>query len=324
MNLMKPMKPMKPMLARDWIESKVKFPCIIQPKIDGVRALCIDGKLVGRSLKPFANKYVTHLLSRPEFSGFDGEITVGTPDNRTSETLCRDTTSALNRIDGEPIVTWTIFDTQSNEEYCKRLLNIGTTVGTLPERMFFNDAIYIRVIGGSTARNMKELLAYESQCLDMGYEGVILRDPDGLYKEGRSDSKMQCWRIKRFIEEEVLVTKILEGSKNNNEKKVNELGRTERSSHQENMQPNGEVGTIIGTLLKDIFHPVTGNVLFKEGLEVQVSPGEMTQEECKFYWSNQEQIVGKVIKFKTFPQGVKDKPRFPTFVCFRDKSEIVK
>lgn len=29
-------KPMKPMLARDWIESKVKFPCTIQPKIDGL------------------------------------------------------------------------------------------------------------------------------------------------------------------------------------------------------------------------------------------------------------------------------------------------
>ena len=313
MNLM---KPMKPMLARDWIESKVKFPCIIQPKIDGVRALCIDGKLVGRSLKPFANKYVTHLLSRPEFNGFDGEITVGTPDNRTSETLCRDTTSALNRIDGEPIVTWTIFDTQSNKKYSDRMKDILINqVGT---------QAYIRVIGGSHVRNMQELLAYESQCLDMGYEGVILRDPDGLYKEGRSDSKMQCWRIKRFIEEEILVTSILEGSKNNNEKKVNELGRTERSSHQENMQPNGEVGTIIGTLLKDVVHPVTGNILFKEGLEVQVSPGEMTQDECKFYWNNQDQIIGKVIKFKTFPQGVKDKPRFPTFVCFRDKSEVVK
>lgn len=314
MNLMKPMKPMKPMLARDWIESKVKFPCIIQPKIDGVRALCIDGKLVGRSLKPFANKYVTHLLSRPEFSGFDGEITVGIPEDRTSETLCRDTTSAMNRIEGEPVVTWTIFDVVSNKKYSDRIKDAFAVDGS----------VYIRVIGGSYIRNMQELLSYESQCLDMGYEGVILRDPVGLYKEGRSDSKMQCWRIKRFIEEEVLVTKILEGSKNNNEKKVNELGRTERSSHQENMQPNGEVGTIIGTLLKDIFHPVTGNVLFKEGLEVQVSPGEMTQEECKFYWSNQEQIVGKVIKFKTFPQGVKDKPRFPTFVCFRDKSEIVK
>ena len=316
MNQTNLMKPMKPMLARDWIESKVKFPCIIQPKIDGVRALCIDGKLVGRSLKPFANKYVTHLLSRPEFNGFDGEITVGTPDNRTSETLCRDTTSALNRIDGEPIVTWTIFDTQSNKKYSDRMKDILINqVGT---------QAYIRVIGGSHVRNMQELLAYESQCLDMGYEGVILRDPDGLYKEGRSDSKMQCWRIKRFIEEEILVTSILEGSKNNNEKKVNELGRTERSSHQENMQPNGEVGTIIGTLLKDVVHPVTGNILFKGGLEVQVSPGEMTQNECKFYWNNQDQIIGKVIKFKTFPQGVKDKPRFPTFVCFRDKSEVVK
>ena len=85
----------------------------------------------------------------------------------------------------------------------------------------WNGPVYIRVIGGSLVRNMKELLAYESQYrdIDMGYEGVILRDPDSLYKERPSDSKMQCWRIKRFIERKVLVTKILEGSKNNNEKK---------------------------------------------------------------------------------------------------------
>ena len=59
------------------------------------------------------------------------------------------------------------------------------------------------------------------------------------------------------------------------------------------MQPNGEVGTIVGTLLKDIFHPVTGNVLFKEGLEVQVSPGEMTQDECKFIGTIKIKLLAK-------------------------------
>ena len=95
---------------------------------------------------------------------------------------------------------------------------------------------------------------------------------------------MQCWRIKRFIEEEVLVTKILEGSKNNNEKKVNAARSYWSEVHiRKNMQPNGEVGTIVGTLTERYFSPCYWNVS-KEGLEVQVSPGEMTQEECKFYW----------------------------------------
>lgn len=50
---------MKPLLADDWVESKLVFPLIGQPKVDGVRALNMVGKLTARSLKPFKNKYLT-------------------------------------------------------------------------------------------------------------------------------------------------------------------------------------------------------------------------------------------------------------------------
>jgi DNA ligase-1 len=46
----------KPMLASDCggIEN-VRFPVIASPKLDGVRALVIDGALMSRSLKPIPN-----------------------------------------------------------------------------------------------------------------------------------------------------------------------------------------------------------------------------------------------------------------------------
>ena len=53
----------KPHLACDADINKIKYPCYVLPKIDGVRALVIDGKLVGRSLKTHANKHITYLLS---------------------------------------------------------------------------------------------------------------------------------------------------------------------------------------------------------------------------------------------------------------------
>ena len=39
---------MKPQLAEDAILDAVRFPCIAQPKIDGVRALNLNGTLTGR------------------------------------------------------------------------------------------------------------------------------------------------------------------------------------------------------------------------------------------------------------------------------------
>ena len=126
MNLMNLIKPMKPMLARDWIESKVKFPCIIQPKIDGVRALCIDGKLVGRSLKPFANKYVTQMLSRPEFNGFDGEMfLLGIAEHFRNLLICKDEkTSTLLEVADDVKENYVKQAGLTNETFLLNALNI--------------------------------------------------------------------------------------------------------------------------------------------------------------------------------------------------------
>ena len=48
--------------------------------------------------------------------------------------------------------------------------------------------VYIRCNRRKSSKKYERTATYESQCLDMGYEGVISHDPDGLYKEGRSDS----------------------------------------------------------------------------------------------------------------------------------------
>ena len=42
----------KPQLAEDAVLDKVIFPCLVQPKIDGVRAMNLEGTLTGRSLDP--------------------------------------------------------------------------------------------------------------------------------------------------------------------------------------------------------------------------------------------------------------------------------
>ncbi|MBL0499475.1 hypothetical protein JD514_20760 [Aeromonas caviae] len=100
-----------------------------------------------------------------------------------------------------------------------------------------------------------------------------------------------------------------EGKQNLNEKTINELGRSTRSSHQENMVPNGQVGNIQGVKLK------TGEV-------ITVGPGRLKKEERLHYFQNPSEFIGQVAKYKHFPKGVKDKPRFPTFECLRPESDL--
>jgi hypothetical protein len=67
----------KPSLAEDADLSTVTFPCIEQPKYDGVRGLNLASTFTGRSLDPFVGFGITDYFSRPEYLGLDGEMVLG-------------------------------------------------------------------------------------------------------------------------------------------------------------------------------------------------------------------------------------------------------
>ena len=88
------------------------------------------------------------------------------------------------------------------------------------------------------------------------------------------------------------------------------------------MLPNGQVGSLRGTLLADIYDPITKVKLLEKGQEITISPGNMSHDMRKHYWLRPEELLQHVVKFKFFPKGLKDKPRFPTFVCIRSKEDM--
>jgi DNA ligase-1 len=142
--------------------------------------------------------------------------------------------------------------------------------------------------------------------LAAGFEGIMIRRPDGPYKNGRSTPKDGILRkMKRFRDGEATVTGILEGVTNNNEATQDDLGYTTRSTHKANMAGAGRVGTILGDDLK------TGQAL-------NISPGRMTHFYRQKYFMMPHEIVGRVIKYKTFDYGAIDAPRFSTFQAFVD------
>lgn len=320
----------KPMLASDYEESKLKFPLIAQPKIDGVRALHLQDGLTGRSLKRHKNRHATAFFSHELFFGFDGEMAV-TSLGPTHPLLCSKTSSALATIEGETELTWNLFDyitpATIHLPYEERLLALSRRVSELLAEAEYNSLIAekaarLSLVPYVYCQSLEELLELDSRWLDEGYEGTIVRDPKGLYKQGRSTVREGgLLRIKRFVDAEIRVKRIVEGRSNQNEAKKNELGLTERSTHQENMIPSGMVGTIIGELLADVFD-LQGNLVLRKGDEVEVGPGKLTHEERKRYFEDQSLILDKIGKIKLFPKGIKDKPRFPTWVCFRSEEDM--
>ena len=104
--------------------------------------------------------------------------------------------------------------------------------------------------------------------------------------------------------------------KNNNEAKINALGLQERSSHKANLVDKEEIIGFVCRTIKDIHDPWSGRLLFPKGTVTKISATTIKQEErCKLY-PVRDQLIGKLIKFKSFPKGTKDQPRFATFDSF--------
>lgn len=295
----------KPQLASNYDPDNLVLPTYAQVKIDGVRGINLDGTLVGRSLKPFKNKALTERFSGARYQGLDGELVYG---DKTSPSLCRDTTSAVNTIKGSADwLTWYVFDLVNPDTvhlpYRQRYALLKMRVDDL------NDPA-VRVVPYVQLTTAEQVEEFDEENLAAGYEGTILRNPQAIYKEGRPSKKVQeLLRIKRFTDAEALVLGVVEGRTNLNEAVVNELGRSERSSHAENQVPNGLVGSLT---CRDL----------ESGMEITVSPGEMTHEQRALLFETPSLIVGKTITYKSFRVGVKTLPRFPTFKHIRSEEDM--
>lgn len=288
---------MKPMLASPAGEL-IRLPALLSPKLDGIRCLIIDGVACGRSLKPIPNKYVQSLLGRADLNGLDGELIVGSP---TAKEVFQVTSSGVMSISGEPEVVFHVFDDFIETGAFHRRLHTAHRRIKKVRCCYPVDHHLIEVAD--------DLNSWERDYLALGYEGVMLRCPDGPYKFGRSTAR-EGWllKVKRFEDNEAKVIGFTEAQHNANEAKRNELGQLERSSHKAGKVGKQELGALT---VKDL----------KTGVEFDIGTG-FTAEQRRMLWAIGDNLIGKVVKYKSQPTGVKEKPRFPVFLGFRDKVDM--
>lgn len=295
----------KPMLAEHAEFNKIKFPMMASPKLDGIRAVILDGKLLSRSLKPIPNKYVRSLFEgKKEYEGLDGELIVGSP---TDPKCFNKTTSGIMSEDGEPEVNYYVFD--QIPEYSGQPLNcrFQDRYKDLTEGItFFKNVI---LVPQKIVWSLPELEEFEQKCLSEGYEGVIIKDPNSPYKYGRSTVKEgYMLKVKRYRDSEAIILSVEELLSNTNEATRDELGKVKRSNAKAGMVPQNTLGALI---VRDI----------KTNIEFSIGTG-FDEELRDTLWENRAQIIGKIVKYKYFAYGAIDKPRHPVFLGFRDRRDM--
>lgn len=291
----------KPMLAssKTPTESEIVFPVLASPKIDGVRCLIRNGIAMSRSWKKIRNQFVQKMLGgRAHLHGLDGELVVGSP----TDPNCMQNSMAVTRKSADEIdFTFFVFDRwdMPAKPYRARL---AAASGMDHDR--------IKTLAQTTIKDYGELLLFERQMLQLGYEGVIIRSANGHYKYGRSTiEEGLLLKVKRFSDGEARITGWKEERANNNPKTRDALGRQKRSHRKEGLVGKGTLGALIG-------------IDIKTGQEVDCGTG-FSAEQRKVLWRERESLIGKVFTYKHFDNaGVVNRPRHPVFKAFRSEDDL--
>ena len=278
--------------------NKLVYPVLGSPKLDGYRCTTNNAAYTS-TMKLITNRYIQGILSKPEYSGLDGEIVVGEINHIDA---FNNTTGPMRKADGEPDFGFYVFDSilYLDEIFINRLNLIK-----------FIDIPFVTVIKQVWLYSKQEVLDYEKQCVEWGFEGAMIRDPNGIYKEGRCTYREKnIFKRKPTKDDEAIIIGFKEQMMNLNKKTTNEMGLTVRSSHKGNKVGKRTLGKFIlqSKMWKEPFGCGTG-----KGLDNKLR---------QWIWDHREECLGKILTYKYQAHGSIDAPRSPIYKGFRDKADI--
>lgn len=192
-----------PMLATRFTDRKrdISYPCFVQPKLDGVRCIWKNGRLYSRYGKEFS--FLDHICRELEGVDMvlDGELYSTAMSFQQLSGLVRKKKYDSRDEEKFLLVSFHVFDVFKNEPFYQRFQHLQNVFSkrfnwvqfVQTERVESEDAIY------------SHLYKYEKQ----GYEGIIIRNQDGMYQQNARSKHLQ--KLKSFTDEEFEIVGFKQG-----------------------------------------------------------------------------------------------------------------
>ena len=267
-----------PMLAQRYQDRShnIHFPCYVQPKLNGVRCIYQDGKFISRGGKEYT--FLDHLvpyLKKLDIAIPDGEIYIhGMSLQQITSLVKKDCGEATDQLE------YWIYDQINKNSFEKRIEDIDTRFEILSEGYTEKDwdECKLNYVDTFVVNSEKEIKKYHDEFVQLGFEGVIIRNTDGLYQVDVRSKDLQ--KYKEFIDEEFEISGGHEGS-------------------------GPDAGTVV-------FECIT-----KDGKPFSARP-RGTREMRRKWFADIKKMIGKKLTVRYQQLTDDGIPEFPVAVCVRD------
>jgi len=356
----------KCMLADTWDESLFKEPFKLagEKKFDGIRCITTIDKNGNITLFTRGGKVINHLehivnsIKKLNLKSrmLDGELCVFNRDTGLTDwpkTLSlakpRKHISDSMRKEIETCVEYHIFDTLNLNAY----LNNNSTINLKKRRHKLKSILSktdscISIVEQKIFRTKKQISNFYTNCLESGYEGVILKDLDSTYI---CDRKKSWMKIKPTIDKTGIIMGFVEGKDRHSRvtpemeqivktiliKKLGKLIKTKIGYKIK--APNEETYINIRSKLRpDIrqrlyiknkylyfrTEPRLGSLIVIPNNEKEIiNVSGLTDQVREEIWDNQKHYLNMLVDYKEQKDtGDVGKTRFPRFIRFRLKKDI--
>ena len=213
--------PILPMLAHPFTKRKhnISWPAVVQPKIDGVRCTCTiqndNVVMFTRKGKPFTIMphliqdlmlFLTRLSNEIPNFYLDGELY---SDTLTFQELAGTVRRESNDLEYLKQIHYRVFDCfdldNPNWIFSHRWKHIKDAYSQYPRP-------YIRLVESVLVNTEEEVYTNHGKYIQQGYEGIMIRNVDGIYKLKHRSSDLQ--KYKQFLDDEFKIINYKEGEGN--------------------------------------------------------------------------------------------------------------
>lgn len=205
-----------PMLAQSYEDRKhnIKWPCHVQPKLDGVRCVGIPGKgMFSRQRKPFST--LAHIQAEvdqfPSTWVLDGELYSDTLTFQEIVSIVKKESPTKAEAEKQQQIKYHVYDvilSDHNAPFQLRYVNLARRIKAL------SHLTQIQLVTTSICQNEDAMRQKHAEYIADGYEGIMLRNSAGIYKQATSSStrSVDLQKYKEFKDGEFEIVGFTQGS----------------------------------------------------------------------------------------------------------------